>query len=262
MRLRVADVDDEEHGGALSLRAVRLKLYVVHGSHPSAAVKKAIEMKGLEYKLIEWPPPMHAPMQRAIFGQRTVPGLKIDGKEKVVGSRAIMRRLDQLAPEPPLLPSDPAERARVEDAERWGDEVFQPIARELIWPAMVNSPAAMVGYSANSKLPLPAAAVRLSAPLIARLSSKLNRTNDELASKRLAELPPHLDKIDAWIADGTLGGPERPNAADLQIAATVRLMLTLGDVRPLIEGRPSAELAMRLFPEADGDMPPGSIAAA
>jgi glutathione S-transferase len=120
----------------------------------------------------------------------------------------------------------------------------------------------MVGYSENSRLPLPASAVRLSAPVIARLSSKLNRTNDELAGKRLSELPAHLDRIDAWIADGTIGNPERPNAADLQIAATVRLMLTLGDARPLIEGRPSAELAMRLFPHADGDMPAGSIAAA
>ena len=85
-------------------------------------------MKGLSYDVVEWPYPWHAPMQRAIFGARTVPELKVDG-EKVCGSRAIMNRLEQLAPEPPLFPADPEARARVEDAERWGDEVFHENSR-------------------------------------------------------------------------------------------------------------------------------------
>ena len=49
------------------------------------------------------------------YGGTTVPGMRIDG-ERLVGSRTIMRRLDELAPEPPLLPppGDPryATRAR------------------------------------------------------------------------------------------------------------------------------------------------------
>src|SRR5436305_9047556 len=58
-----------------------------------------------------------AHVQKALFGARTVPGLKIDG-EKISGSRAIMRRLDQLVPDPPLFPRDPEACARVEEAER------------------------------------------------------------------------------------------------------------------------------------------------
>jgi glutathione S-transferase len=237
---------------------MRLKLYVVHGSHPCAAVEKALSIKGLPYTVIEWPPPLQAPMQRAIFGRRTVPALRI-GNEKVQGSRAIMRRLDELVPEPPLLPTDPAERARVEEAERWGDVEFQPIGRELVWAGMANTPSAMVSYSEHSRLPLPASAVRLSAPVIARLSARLNQTGDEVARRDLQALPHRLDKIDAWIADGTIGNPEHPNAADLQLASTIRLLLTLADARGLIEGRPCAELARALFPSADGEMPVGSL---
>jgi glutathione S-transferase len=240
------------------LQKMRLKLYVVHGSHPCAAVEKALSMKGLSYSVFEWPPPLHAPMQRLIFGARTVPALRL-GDVKVQGSRAIMRRLDELVPEPALFPSDPAHRARVEAAERWGDEVFQPIARELIWFGMVNSPRAMVSYSEHSRLPLPDPGIRLIAPVVARLGERLNRTNHEVARKDLGALPEQLDKIDDWIADGTIGDPEHPNAADLQIASTVRLMLTLADVRPLIEGRPCAQLARELFPAADGEMPVGSL---
>jgi glutathione S-transferase len=238
---------------------MRLKLYVVHGSHPCAAVEKALQMKGLDYRVFEWPPPLHAPMQTLIFGGRTVPGLRING-EKVQGSRTILRRLDELAPEPRLYPEDPDHRARVEEAERWGDEVFQPIARELIWAAMVKRPDAMVSYSKGSKLPLPAPAVRASAPAIARMASKLNKTNADVARRDLAELPAQLDKIDAWVADGTIGDADRPNAADLQILSTIRLMLTMADARALIAGRPCAAAAERLFDEFDGDMPAGAIA--
>ena len=240
---------------------MRLKLYVVHGSHPCAAVEKALSLKGLDYSVVEWPPPMQVPMQRLIFGERTVPALRIDG-EKVQGSRAIMRRLDELAPQPPLLPSDPDRRKQVLEAERWGDEVFQPIARELIWAGFVREPHAMVSYSEHSRLPLPAPAVRLIAPGIARLGRRVNKTSDAIATKDLGALPGQLDMIDGWIADGTIGDAGHPNAADLQLLSTVRLMLTLADARPLIEGRPCGQAARALFPEVDGELPAGAIAAA
>ncbi len=240
--------------------APALRLYKIHGSHPVAAVEQALALKGLRYKVVEWPPRLHAPVQRLLFGSRTVPALTIDRSEKISGSRAIMRRLDQLVPEPLLYPADPARRQAVEDAERWGDEVLQPIGRSLIWPAMQRSPAAMVSYSKGSRLPLPAPAIKLSAPLIARLSSSLNRTNLDVARQELTALPGHLDKVDALIADGTIGDPQHPNAADLQIGATIRLLMTLADVRPLIEERPAARL-VELFPPAPGLMPAGSLPA-
>jgi glutathione S-transferase len=239
---------------------MRLRLYVVHGSHPCAAVEKALSLKGLSYEVTEWPPPLHAPIQKALFGARTVPGLKLDG-EKVSGSRAIMRRLDQLVPDPPLFPADSRERARVEEAERWGDEVFQPVARELIWSGFTHHPGAMVSYGEHSRLPMPAPAIRLTAPLIARLGAQLNRTSDDVVRSDLTALPAQLDRIDGWIADSTIGDPAHPNAADLQLASTIRLMLTLADVRPLIEPRPCAGLARALFPETDGEMPAGSLPA-
>jgi len=217
-------------------------------------------IKGLAYDVVEWPVTMHVPIQRAIFGAPTVPALKADG-EKISGSRAIMRRLEQFAPEPPLFPADPQARERVEEAERWGDEVFQPVARHLIWVGMKRTPAAAVSYNEHSTLPTPAWAIRPATPLLARVGARLNRTNEGVARADLQALPAQLDKVDAWIADGTIGDPEHPNAADLQIASTIRLMLTFADVRPLIEARPCAELAMRLFPEADGELPAGSLPA-
>ena len=52
-------------------------------------------------------------------------------------------------------------------------------------------------------------------------------------------------------------GAEPPNAADLQIATSVALLMTLDDLKPFIEGRPAGELARRLVPDFPGRTPAG-----
>jgi glutathione S-transferase len=76
----------------------------------------------------------------------------------------------------------------------------------------------------------------------------------------LAALPGHVDRVDAWIEDGVLGG-EVPNAADLQIASSLRLILTIEDLVRFVDGRPAGELARRVFPTWPGHMPAGAIPA-
>jgi glutathione S-transferase len=239
------------------LDAVDARLFIIYGSHPCATVERAMQMKGIPYRTVELPPLMHVPIQRALFGRRTVPGLQLDG-ERISGSRAILRRLEEIQPEPALFPTDPARRAQVEEAERWGDEVLQDLGRRLLWPAMKRSPSAAASYSQGAKMKLPGAVTRASIPLIARGEIALNRASDEAVRADLQALPGYLDRIDGWIADGRMGG-DPPNAADLQIAPTLRLLMTLEDLRPLIASRPAGQLAQRLFPDVPGSIPAGSL---
>ena len=233
------------------------KLYVVHGSHPCATVQRALDMKAVPYEVVELLPPLHAALQRLRFGTRTVPGLTLDSGEKLVGSRAILRRLEELAPDPPLFPADPAARADVERAEEWGDELWQPLARRIVWRTFAREPRAMVSYQDGSRLPrLPAPAVLALAPLVGGVERRLNGADEAAVRADLRSLPGHLDRIDGWLAEGVLGG-ETVNAADLQIATTSRLMLTIGDVRPFFAGRPAEAHAMGLFPEWPGSTPAG-----
>jgi glutathione S-transferase len=237
---------------------VALTLFVVHNSHPSAAVEKALSLKGLDYRVIEWPPPLHPLFQLALFGERTVPALKIDS-EKVAGSRAIMHRLDELVPEPPLYPLDADARAAVETADRWGDEQFQQVARDLIWVGFRHRPEALVSYAQGSKIALPAPVVRAVAPAIALGGARLNRTDEARASARLTALPGQLDVVDGWIADGTIGDREHPNAADLQLLSTVRLLFSMADLRGLLDGRPCLAAATALWPPVEGELPAGTL---
>ena len=239
---------------------MKATLYVVAASHPCFAVKRALELKGIEYKRVEWPPTMHVPMQRLRFGQGTVPGLKVDG-EKVIGSRTIMHRLDELRPDPPLYPAEPEARRRVEEADGWGDLVMQDMARRLTWWCLKHERRAITTYGEDSRLPLPDFASVASVPMITAIEWRINDVGDENVERNLADLPGHIDKIDAWIADGTLD-PEAPNAAALQIGSSIALIVTHADVRPLFEGRPALALATRQFADFPGHMPAGTVPAA
>jgi glutathione S-transferase len=239
---------------------VAIELYVVHGSHPCAAVERALEMKGLAFRRIELPPPLHAPLQRIRFGSRIVPAMRLEGGEKVSGSRAILKRLDEVAPEPPLWPADGEARALVERAEEWGDEVWQPIARRLLWGAVRQCPEALVSYSEGSRISLPEPAICVAARAIVRAEVSLNGASDGAVRADLRNLPRHLDRIDRWVAEGVIGGP-RANAADLQIATTSRLLLTIGDVAPFFSGRPAETHARDLFGTQAGSVPRGVLPA-
>lgn len=239
------------------------KLYVVHSSHPSEAVRSALALKGIPHRTVELLIPAHAPLMRLRFGQRTVPALKLDGGAKVSGSRAIMRKLDELVPDPPLLPpeSEPAARAAVLDAERWGDEVLQSLTRRVVWAALKRDPGAIPGYQVASQLPrLPRPVVKLVAPGVIAVERRLNGASDAAVRGDLRALPGHLDRVDELIAAGVLAGDrDRPSAADLQIGSSLRLLATLGDVRPLLGGRPGDRLARQLFPDFPGDVPAGAF---
>jgi glutathione S-transferase len=230
-----------------------LRLYVVPASHPCAAAESALKLKGLDYALTELPPGLHALHQRLRFGRRTVPSLAADG-EKVSGSREIMRWAEARRPEPALWPADPAARAAVEEAERWGDEVLQPLVRRVIWLALRRRPDAMPSFLAQSKLPVPAWAARLSGPATLLVEWRLNAVSEEAVRADLAALPSYLERVDRWVEDGVLGG-DAPNAGDLQVAASLALLRTVGDLTAQIDRSRGGELVRRWFPDYPGAIP-------
>jgi glutathione S-transferase len=231
------------------------RLYVIPASHPSIAVRLMLERKGIPYKRTDLLPVISKGVLRAVgFPGVTVPALKIDG-DKVQGSRQIARELERLRPEPPLFPADPERRAAVEEAERFGDEELQHPVRQLLWWGFKQDRMPMVGYSDGARLGVPVGlAVKTGGPLVA-LSARFNEASDENARNALAALPGLLDRVDAWVESGVLGG-EEPNAADFQIAPSIGLAMTLDDLHPLMENRPAGELARRFVPNYPGRMPP------
>jgi glutathione S-transferase len=237
------------------MRFVDAKLYVIPGSHPARTAMMMLDRKGIPYKRVDLMPVISkARLRVAGFDGITVPALKLNGA-KVQGSREIARELDRVQAEPPLFPADPERRAAVEAAEAWGDETLQPVARRILWNALRRDRSPLASYSEGARLGVPIGlAVKTGGPLVA-LSARLNEATDENVRADLAALPGMLQRVDDWIAEGVLGDPE-PNAADLQIATSLRLLMTLQDLRDAIASRPAGELTMRIVPDYPGDAPP------
>ena len=131
---------------------------------------------------------------------------------------------------------------------------LQPVARRILWNALRRDRAPLVSYSEGARLGVPIGlAVKTGQP---RGSVGAPQRGDRRERpRRPRRAPGILQRIDDWIAEGVLGG-EQLNAADLQIATSVRLLMTLQDLRDTIAARPAGELAMRVAPDYAGDAPP------
>jgi glutathione S-transferase len=229
------------------------KLYVVPSSHPCATVMKALELKEMAYERVDLVPAFHVLAQWLRFGARTVPGIVFDDGHKVHGSRPILRALEEREPEPSL-----ANRPGGDKVEAWGEQQLQPLVRRVIWGALSKDTRAQETYIEGARLvpPTPLPVARASAGVVAFLERRLNRSTADAVRADLIQLPFDVERIDGWIADGTLGGE---TAADLQVFASVRLLMTLEDLEPVFAGRPCAEHARRLFPTYPGRVARGAL---
>ena len=231
------------------------RLYTIPGSHPGVAVQLMLARKGIPFKRTDLVPAVSRAVVRALgFPGPTVPALKIDGR-KLQGSRTISRELDRLRPEPPLFPADAELRTKVEEAERFGDEELQHPIRQILWWAFQRDRSPLRSYMEGARLGIPVGlAVPTAGPIVA-LEKRINEASDENVRAALAALGGLLDRVDATIAAATIGGEEL-NVADFQIGPSLRLAMTMQDLRPLIASRPAGELAMRVQPRVAGDFPP------
>jgi glutathione S-transferase len=234
------------------------RLYMIHGSHPCATVEKAFELKGLPFKRVEVVASTQPLVMKLLFGGRTVPGVKFADGAKVQGSRAILRALEDRVPDPKLYDGPPGASA-ILAAEQWGDEVFQSIPRRLLWAAFAQHREAMYDFQEGQRMPkLPRPVVVAASHLVLPIEARLNDVSDAGVRQDLARLPLLLDQVDQHIADGVLDG-EHPNAADLQIAPTIRLLYAMEDLRPLIAGRPAEAFAFRWFDRPVATIPAGAL---
>jgi glutathione S-transferase len=231
--------------------AVGARLYIIPGSHPSASAELMLRHKGIDFKRTDLMPVISKGVLRGLgFPRNTVPAIKIEG-DKVQGSRQIARELERLQPEPPLFPSDPDQRAAVEEAERFGDEELQHPIRQILWWTIKRDKSSLRSYSEGAKLGIPVGlAVKTAAPIVAA-SARFNEANDDNVKRDLEQLPGLIQRIDDWIAAGVLNGSDL-NAADFQIAPSLALAMTLDDLRPAIENRPAGELSKRVMPHYAG----------
>jgi glutathione S-transferase len=234
---------------------MNVRLFSMPGSHASLTGELLFQQKGIDYKRTDLLPVVSWLALKALrFPALTVPAAKIDG-ERVQGTRTIARVLEARQPEPPLFPEDAEQKRAVEEAERFGDEDLQQRIREIfLWSARKDR-SGLVGYLEGAKIGMPHRLAAMTAGPFIALDARSRGATDENVRAAIAALPEMLGRIDGWIEDGVLGG-EPVNVADLQIAPSLRLAMSLNDLRPAIEGRPAGRLATHVVKHFPGRTPP------
>lgn len=239
--------DAQSFVGAWQQKTARL--YGMKHSHPVLASRMALELTGLEFEAHDLFPGLHGVIVRAKrFAGWTVPALEIDGR-KLQGTLAITRELDRLAPDAGLFPPDPAQRQAVEEAERFGHDELQPLARRVFRWAGARDNAVrewMARYVVG--VPAPTLAGFVFKPMMILFGRVISKADDRQVREDLVRLPALLEQVDGLLDAGTIGGPA-PNAADLQILTSIRLLSAHEDLWPAIVPRPCGRAALRLIPE-------------
>jgi len=225
------------------------KLVGVPGSHPCVSAELMLRHKGVEFTRLDLPNMTHKALLPLLrYRGSTVPVITLEGR-RVSGTMRIARALEHFVPQPALFPA--AKRATTEGAEAWADSVLQGGVRQLARYSVGKEPEAMASFLTDPVLKIPAHAMRRALPVIRPVVLLQLRTPPETARTCLAALPAQLDRVDALLAEGVIGGG-RPNAADFQVAPSVRLMLTFDQLREHIDARPAGRHARALVPDYPG----------
>lgn len=231
-------------------------LHVLPPSHPCLTAEAALRHKGVEYEKVDLEMGRHGDRMEELYGEgrRTVPGLTI-GDERIHGSVPILERLEELYPENPLYPEPIA--AEVSAAERWADGQLQDMGRRLPWGALHFRPEAMGTLAGGGSLDPAGTDFAIK---FVRASWKYHSLTAVQLAADLEALPGLVDEIEGFAERGLIDGAE-PTAADLQIGATIRVLLTVGDLEPVLAGSAAERVARRRFPDYPGLIPAGAFPA-
>lgn len=243
----VATEAPAERQDSLPVNDVRAKLYGLRGSAPSLSAELMLLHKGIQYRRVNLIAMLHRKrLPRKGFAGGTVPAMKLNG-HRVQTNRAIARVLDELVPEPGLFPEDPALRAEVEEAERFGDEVVQPATRRMIIWSFNQEPDSVRFHPANGRLNIPRSAW-LRDRMMPRVF-EIYGVTETVIREDFESLPAWLDRLDRYLADGVLDAP-RLSAADFEIAPLIGALMGIGDLGAEIGRRPIAALHNRVLPRS------------
>jgi glutathione S-transferase len=216
-------------------------LWQIDLSHFSEKARWALAWKGVEHK-------RHAPVPGAHMAvaawltrgrQVTFPVLEIDGR-RIGDSTAIVAALEELYPEPPLYPDDPAERRRALELEDFFDEELGPHIRQVAWFEFHEDRERFTELMRHAA-PGPLGRMPGAAAAYARVYTALRfRASDaSRAEEGRGKVLAALDRLEEELGDGDYLVGDRFSVADLT-AASLFYPLVQPEEGPISADEPAA----------------------
>ena len=180
------------------MRAVTVVLWHIELSHYNEKARWALDYKRIPHERRVPMPGLHGfrAMVLTRGSQRRLPVLKLDGR-RIGDSTAIIAALEEYAPEPPLYPADPTERARALELEDWFDEELAPSLRRFVWYHTLPDTDATVASLFTTPRPTRERLLRATAPLVRPAIKRDYDVNDESVARARAQVVAAMDRLEA-----------------------------------------------------------------
>jgi glutathione S-transferase len=197
-------------------------------------VRLILARKGLEATLLEVTPGLGQVELFRLSGQRQVPVL-VDGAEVIADSTAIALYLEERHPTPPLLPTDPASRARVLLLEDWADTALAAGARQALLQAAAADPVLRAALLPEAT---PDPLRRLVGALPAAVMTPVGGAVAEvLGPQEARQLRRNLEQLSQLVAARPYLEGESLTLADLAVVAQLSLLLFPASAGAPLAGR-------------------------
>jgi glutathione S-transferase len=194
-------------------------------SHYNEKVRWALAWKGMEHERKAPPPGAHQLIALALTrgDVNTFPVLRLDGR--IVGdSTAIIAALEERQPDPPLYPSDRAERERALRLEEFFDEELGPDIRLWAYHQLLSDPE---GFERIAKGIVPGPLKGIAAPMARTMVKvRFGAHDSEKAAAAQEKVLAALDRLDAELDGNEYLVGERFTVADLTAAALFYPLVT------------------------------------
>ncbi len=196
----------------------------IFGSRLSPFVEKvarALQLKGVTFALVS--PKSPGDFKRWSPRTRKMPVLDVDG-QRTYDSTLILRRLDELVPEPALFAPEPAVAARQRFLEDWSDESLYWYGMAFRW-SDANASATVTQVVNDIGAPAP---LRPLLALILRRQIRSQAVAQGLARLPLdtltGELGRRFDELLGWLGDLPFFFANRVSGADIAVFGQLNML--------------------------------------
>jgi glutathione S-transferase/maleylpyruvate isomerase len=206
-----------------------LTIYNIPHSLYGAKLRVALRFKGLDWEDVPPPGGYGSAEYKAMVPGGNLPALR-DGDLLLADGEAIVEYLEERYPEPPLLPGNADERAKIRERSRFHDTRLEPALRGLFpyMPGRVEPPAGFIAkQSAEISTRLAQLGQLLGSTPLAGQTLTLGDCGFPMTFIWIDALTPRMGLQIAW--------PERVLAYQQQVEAQPSMSAELSDYRPLVE---------------------------
>lgn len=194
-------------------------LWQIKVSHYNEKARWALDYKQISHKR-RAPLPLFGTLPTAWILTRgiTLPVLRLDGRT-IADSTQIIAALEERFPEPPLYPSDPAERQRALELEEFFDEQVAPQVRLVVWYETMKDSRAFVAAALPDSGVVMRVGLRSSVPLARAAVKRRYGVTEASAREARRQIIAGMERLESEIGpSGYLAG-DVFSVADLTAAS-------------------------------------------